>query len=320
MSLLASPDAVAVAAARAAMADAVVRTPLLRLADMPGVWLKPEMLQPHGSFKMRAAFGALALADPAPLAAGVVTASAGNFGQGLAAAAAARGIACHIAVPDDAAGTKIAAMRRLGACLHPMPFADWWTVFASRRLPGVAGHFVHPVADPGVLAGNATIGLEIAADLPGAATVIVPFGGGGLAVGVAAGLRLGGCMARVIAVESAASDQLARALAAGRPVPAERRASFIDGMGGRGVLEEMWPLVEAAVAGVVTVPVTAVADAVRLLFSRHRLVAEGAGAAPLAAALAAPELPRPVVCVLSGGNLDPATLCAIMRDVELSSS
>ncbi|QMW21562.1 pyridoxal-phosphate dependent enzyme [Sandaracinobacteroides saxicola] len=305
-----APSHADIVATRARIAPALVHTPLLPTLDMPGVWLKPEMLQPHRSFKWRAALGAIA---DTPGDSPLVTASAGNFGQGLAAAARSAGRACTIAVPDNAAATKIEAMRRLGATLHLMPFADWWRVFSERRIEGVDGCFVHPVAQAGVIAGNASIGLEIAEALPDVASVVVPFGGGGLAVGVALGLAAAGVRAELIVVESDVSNQVAAALAADAPVPAERLPSFIDGMGGRGILPEMWPAVRAAVARVVTVSVRDVEVAVARLLGDHALIAEGAGAAAYAAVLANPQLPRPCVAVLSGGNIDPAVLCRIVR-------
>jgi threonine dehydratase len=305
-----APDPARIAAVRAALSGRIVRTPLIPLDAEGDIWLKPEMLQPHGSFKLRAALGAMAGIEGAnPL----ITASAGNFGQGLAGAAQVAGRALTVAVPDTAAATKRAAMAALGARLIEMPFEAWWEVFCSRQLAGHQGHFVHPVADAGVVAGNASIGCEIAEDLPDVASVIVPFGGGGLAVGVALGLRAMGSAAQVVVVESEASNQVAAALCVGHPVPAERRPSFIDGMGGRGVLPEMWPLVQKHVASVVQVTVGAVEDAVAHAFRTHRLIAEGAGAAALAAAMQSAEVPRPTVAVLSGGNLDPAQLCRILR-------
>jgi len=315
-------------AARKRIAGVASRTPLLRLAPRAGeveLWLKPENLQPVGSFKIRAAASALGRLPRAALARGVYTASAGNMAQGVAWWAREAGVPCAVVIPDGAPQAKRDAIERLGARLIPVPFERWWRVLVERQYEGLDGHFVHPVSDPAVIAGNATIGLEILEDLPQAAAVFVPYGGGGLSCGIAAALRASGSRARVFACEIETAAPLAASLAAGAARAIEYRASFVDGIGGRSVLEEMWPLASALLSGSCVVTLEETAAAIRQLVARAHIVAEGAGATSLAAALAGrPGLgPRgstvtfpagPLVCVVSGGNLDPSTLATILED------
>ena len=321
------PTLAAIHAARARIAGRAVRTPLLRLPRLEGepeVWLKLENLQPIGSFKIRGAASALGLLSRETLALGVYTASAGNMAQGVAWCAREAGVPCAVVVPDSAPRAKLDAVERLGARIVPVPFEAWWRVLVERRYEGLEGHFVHPVSDDAVLAGNATIGLEILEDLPEPAAVLVPYGGGGLSCGIASALRASGSRAPVFACEVETAAPLVASLAAGAPGTIEYRASFVDGIGGRGVLAEMWPLAQALLAGSCVVSLEEVAGAIRTLVARARTVAEGAGAASLAAALARrpasgkagasvawPE--GPVVCVVSGGNLDPGKLAAVLE-------
>ncbi len=321
------PSLEQIRAARARVAGVAIRTPLVRLAPRDGereIWLKLECLQPIGSFKIRGAASALGLAAPAALARGVYTASAGNMAQGVAWCARAAGVPCAVVVPDNAPRAKLDAIERLGARLVPVPYERWWRVLVERRFDGLDGLFVHPVSDPGVIAGNATIGLEILEDLPGAAAVLVPYGGGGLSCGIASALAAAGAAARVFACEVETAAPLAPSLAAGAPLSIEHRPSFVDGIGGRSVLAEMWPLAARLLAGACVVTLEEIAAAIRALVARACVVAEGAGAAPLAAALAgrdargmggaAVPLPGgPLVCVISGGNLDPAKLAAVLE-------
>ena len=270
------------------------------------------MLQPIGSFKIRGARNALATAPPAALAAGVFTASAGNMAQGVAWCAREIGVPCTVIVPDHAPATKLAAIERLGAAIIKVPFDRWWRVLEERQFEGLLGWFVHPVSDPAVIAGNASIGLEIAEDLPGVDVVAVPFGGGGLSCGIAAALREVAPGARVVAVEPETAAPLAASLAAGEPTSVDYRASFVDGAGGRAVLEDMWPLARELLAGSAVVSLAETAEAVRLLAERARVVAEGAGALGLAAARAGRVAGDRVVCVVSGGNIDAARLTTIL--------
>jgi threonine dehydratase len=303
-------------AARERIAGQVVRTPLVRLAldGAPGeIWLKLENLQPIGSFKLRGASSALALAPPEALARGVWTASAGNMAQGVAWQARRLGLPCTVVAPDHAPQTKLAAIERLGARVVKIPFADWFQILSTRTWPGVEGFFVHPVSDPAVMAGNGTIGLEILEDLPGVDTVIVPYGGGGLSCGVASAVRALRPEAQVFACEAETSAALAAALAAGAPARITYTPSFVDGMGSPCVLEDMWPRARDLLAGSLVVTLEQIASAIRILAERHRVIAEGAGAAALAAALSGKAGGGTIVCVVSGGNLDNARLIAILE-------
>jgi threonine dehydratase len=324
---LAPPTLGEIHEARARIAGIAIRTPLLRLPAREGereVWLKIETLQPIGSFKIRGAASAIGLAPRESLARGVYTASAGNMAQGVAWCARQAGVPCTVVVPDSAPRAKLDAIERLGGRLVPVPYERWWRVLVERHYDGLDGLFVHPVSDAAVIAGNATIGLEILEDLPGVAGVLVPYGGGGLSCGIASALRAAGSPTPAFACEVETAAPLAASLAAGAPGPIEHRPSFVDGIGGRGVLDEMWPLASRLLAGACVVSLEEICEAIRTLVSRARIVAEGAGAASLAAALAGrpavgsrgtrvPLPAGPIVCVVSGGNLDPAKLATILE-------
>jgi threonine dehydratase len=293
-----------------------MRTPLVRLnvEDAPAeIYLKLECLQPIGSFKLRGAGNAMAVAEPAALARGVCTASAGNMAQGVAWCARRRAVPCTVVMPDHAPRTKQDAVERLGARTIKVPFDDWWQALVDRRCPGVEGVFIHPVSDRAVMAGNGTIGLEILEDLPDVDAVVIPYGGGGLSSGIAAAVRALRPQAKVYACEVETAAPFQAALQAGRPTPIEYRPSFVDGIGGKGVLPEMWPIVRRLLDGSLVVTLAAVAQAVRLVAERNRVVAEGAGAAPVAAALSGHAGGGKVVCVVSGGNIDAAKLAVILQ-------
>ena len=316
MSTVQTPSAAHVDAARANIAGVARRTPLWRLdADTPGrqIYLKLENLQPLGSFKIRAALNAIKSRDPDRLRGGVLGASAGNFGQGLALAARRMGVPVTIVVPDGSAATKGAALEALGAKVIRIPFDDWWQVLMTRRFDGAEGAFFHPVADSAVVAGNATIGAEILEDLPGVDTIIASFGGGGLISGVGSVMRRLKPDVRMIAVESQAAQPVAAALAAGRPTKVTHDQSFVDGMGSSTVLDEMWPLVREMVDQAVCVSFAEITDAIRLLAAKHRIIAEGAGAASVAAALSGRAGEGVIVCIVSGGNIDAAKLGPILN-------
>ncbi len=304
-----------VRAARERIAGVALRTPLIRLnvEDAPAeIYLKPENLQPVGSFKARGAGNAMSLAGEEALAHGVYTASAGNMAQGLAWNARRLGIPCHVIVPEHVPETKLAAIERLGAKPIKVAFDDWWRVIETHEFPGVSGMFVHPVCDRGVIAGNGTIGLEILEDLPDVDAVVVPFGGGGLSSGIASAIRAIRPSTKVFASEAATAAPLAAALAAGMPQGIDYQASFVDGIGGKSVLPEMWPMVRELLAGSLVVTLEEIASAIRLLVERNRLIAEGAGATSVAAALAGQAGGGKVVAVVSGGNIDSDKLASIL--------
>jgi threonine dehydratase len=275
------------------------------------VWLKLEVLQPVGSFKLRGALNALRQAAAEQVAAGVVTASAGNMAQGVAWAARELGVACTVVVPEHAPATKVAAVERLGGRVVRVPFERWWQAIEESSFEHEPGLFVHPVQDAAVIAGNGTIGLEIAEDLPDLDVVLVPFGGGGLATGVGSAVKALRPRARVLAVEPETAAPLAASLAAGSPQEIDYRASFVDGAGGRSVLASMWPRVREIVDGALAVSLDETARAVRMLAERNRIVAEGSSTLPVAAALRDDDQGK-IVCVVSGGNIDPARLAAIL--------
>jgi threonine dehydratase len=232
--------------------------------------------------------------------------------QGVAWAARELGVPATIAVPEHAPEAKLAAIKRLGGEVRKLPYDDWWNVIVTGRLDGAAGLFVHPVQDPGVMAGNGTIGLEILADLPDPDAVVIPYGGGGLTVGIASAVKALRPETKIFTAEPETGAALAAALAAGQPVDVDYRASFVDGSGSRRVLDTMWPLVAPLVDGAVAVPVGAAAAAVRVLAERARVIAEGAGALALAAALAGQAGTGKVVCVVSGGNINLSKLAEIL--------
>ncbi len=301
-------------AARERLRGFAIRTPLVRLYEGPGeIWLKLETLQPINSFKIRGARNALALAPPEALREGVLTASAGNMAQGVAWCARALGIPCTVVVPDHAPATKLQAIERLGGVVIQVPFDRWWRVLEERRFDSLAGFFVHPVSDPAVIAGNGTIGLEIMEDLPNVDTILVPFGGGGLSTGIASAVLALAPRVRVFAVEPETAAPLAASLSAGRPVTVDYQPSFIDGSGGKMVLEEMWPLASTLLAGSFPVRAVDVAAAIRLMAERVRVIAEGAGGLALAAARSGQVPGERIVCVVSGGNIDAARLVAILE-------
>jgi len=301
-------------AARERIRGLAVRTPLLRLPlDDVEIYLKLETLQPIGSFKIRGAGNAMRSAPRDLLDRGVYTASAGNMAQGVAWCAREMGIPCTVVVPDDAPRAKLDAIERLGARTLLVPFADWWTVLEEHRYPGLDGLFVHPVADPAVIAGNGTIGLEILEDLPDVDAVLVPFGGGGLSGGIASALRAEKPHVPVYACEIETAAPLAKSWAAGTPSSVDRIPSFVDGIGGKSVLPEMWELLRAVLEGPLVVSLEEAAEAVRLLVARARVVAEGAGAVPVAAALAGRAGRGRLACVVSGGNIDPHKLATILE-------
>ncbi len=285
--------------ARQRIAGAAIHTPLVRLNvddTAAEIYLKLENLQPIGSFKLRGASNAMAVAD-----------------WSMLWSARRLGVPCRVVVPDHAPQTKLDAVARLGAEAIKVPFDEWWRVLVDHDYPGLDGHFIHPVSDEAVIAGNGTIGLEILDDLPDIDSVIIPFGGGGLSSGIATALRAQSPKTKVYAAEVSTAAPLAASLAAGRAECVEHTPSFVDGIGGSSVLEEMWPLVSTLIDDSLISSLDEIASAVRLLVERNRVVAEGAGAAAVAAALAGKAGVGRVVCIVSGGNIDTATLTTILQ-------
>jgi threonine dehydratase len=285
----------------------VLRTPLVQLDDR--IWLKLENLQPIGSFKLRGALSAVRAASRAELASGVVTASAGNMAQGVAWAAREAGVRARVIAPADAPRAKLDAVERLGAEIVPVTHEEWWQAMVEHGRAGVDGLFVHPVEDDAVMAGNGTIGLELVRDLDDFDTVVVPWGGGGLTTGIASAVKALRPGVRVVTAEPEPAAPLAAAFRAGEPAEIEFHPSFVDGAGGRTLLPTMWERAQELVDEAVAIPLDDVAEAMRILAARARVVAEGAGALALAAARRRGDR---CVCIVSGGNVDADVLARVL--------
>jgi threonine dehydratase len=313
-------------AAQSRIEGIAVRTPLVRMEidSAPAeIYLKLENLQPVGSFKLRGAANALAQLEGRARRRGVWTASAGNMGFALAWCSRRVGIACAVIVPDDAPAAKLEAIDAQGAQVHAVPFAVYQEIQRQRAWQGLAdlpedsplgGRMVHPFADPEIMAGNATIGMEIAADLPDAAAVVVPYGGGGLSCGIAGALRATHPQINIYAAEVETAAPLAASLAAGRPVSVSYTASFVSGMGAPFVFSEMWSLASRLLDGSLVVSLAQVRQVLRLLAWNQHIIAEGAGGVAVAAALAGMAGSGKVVCIVSGGNIDRQVLINILQE------
>lgn len=297
-----------IAEARRRIADVALRTPLAPMRD-GRTWLKLECLQPYGSYKIRGATNVLKARMEEGAPAAIVSASAGNFGQALAAAARGHALPVTIHVPDNAARVKVESLKRLGAEVREHSHAEWWRIMESRDAGG-EGSFFHPVCEREVIAGAATIGAEIVEDLPEVEAVLIPIGGGGLACGIAQAVKAKQPRCRIVAVETETALPLKAALAAGGPVTVPRTPSFIDGMGSTRVLDAMWPLLERLIDEVIVVGIAEVEAAIRRLAAEHHVIAEGAGAAAVAAA--AKRGAGRSVAIVSGGNIDPAQFVRIL--------
>jgi threonine dehydratase len=245
------------------------------------------------------------------LSEGVLTASAGNMAQGVAWRARELGVPCTVVTPETAPETKVKAVERLGGRVIKVQFEEWWQVFESRSYAGVNAHFIHAFDDLDVMAGNGTVALEILEDLPDVDAIIVPWGGGGLACGIAAAVRELKARCKVYAAEVDSAAPLAASLAAGSPQEITYQPSFVDGIGSRGVFPAMFERARRLLDGSLVASLGQVAAALRLLAERNRVIAEGAGACPVACALDGMAGAGKVVCVVSGGNIDLAKLCAI---------
>jgi threonine dehydratase len=307
----------AIEEARRHIAGTALRTPLVRLngVEAPAeIYLKLENLQPIGSFKIRGATNAMAHIPRDQLRRGVLTASAGNMAQGVAWGARELGIPCTVVAPETAPATKLRAIERLGGRVIPVSFERWWQTFQERAYPGVDATFVHAFDDPHVMAGNGTIGLEILEDLPDVDAVVLPWGGGGLSCGVAAALRAKRPACRVYAAEVATAAPLSASLAAGSVQVVDYQPSFVDGIGSKTVFPQMFERARRLIDGALVAGLAEVAAAVRLLAERNRVIAEGAGACPVACALAGRAGAGRIVCVVSGGNIDLPRLCAVLGE------
>ena len=299
-----------------------VRTPLIRLDPIdrraPEIFLKLEIFQPIGSFKLRGAANAIAKLPPSALAEGVWTVSAGNAAQGVGLAAREAGARASVLVMDTAPALKIANIERLGATIHRATHDECWKAVEDHRSDRMTGRFVHPFDDDDFICGNGTVALEILEELPDVDCVIAALGGGGLLSGIGCVMRALRPSAKVYAAEPETAAPLAASLAAGHPVRLEDwKASFVDGAGGRSVLPSMWPLLKQAVDASVVVTLADVATAMRLAAERCHIIAEGAGGCAIAAALS-PHVRaaghKRIVAVVSGGNIDLSRFASLVAE------
>jgi threonine dehydratase len=295
-------------AARARIADVIVRTPLVRLELGPGaadIRLKLENLQPINAYKLRGAANAVAMLPEAERNRGVWTISAGNAGQGVAYAARKAGVPCTVVVIETAPASKRERMKALGARLVPVPYKVAWQALEERAFPGVEGTFVHPFDDHNFIAGHASMGLEILEDAPDAVAIITAIGGGGLITGVGSAVKALKPEIKVWGAEPETAAPMARSMAMGSPQPFEEwKASFVDGAGGQSVFPRMWQRMQPVVDGCIVVTLEETKRALRLIAEKVRVIAEGAGALALAAALTGKAGQGPIVAVVSGGNID----------------
>jgi threonine dehydratase len=295
----------------------ILRTPLVRLELGPGfpdIRLKLENLQPINAYKLRGAVNAVAMLAPDERERGVWTISAGNAGQGVAYAARQAGVPCTVVVIDTAPAAKIERMRALGANLILAPFEVAWKALEEHAYPGVTGTLVHPFDDHNFIAGHATMGLEILEDAPDTAAVIAAIGGGGLLAGVGAAMKMLAPEVKVWAVEPETAAPFALSFAAGSPQPFKGwRASFVDGAGGQSVFPRMWERMRPVTDGAIVVSLDQTRAAMRLMAEKARIISEGAGALPLAAALTGKAGAGPIVAIVSGGNLDLKKFCELIE-------
>jgi threonine dehydratase len=306
----------AAAEARRNIAGIAIRTPLVRLntdgAGKHEIYLKLENLQPIGSFKLRGAANAIAKTPADRLAKGLLTASAGNMAQGVAFCARRLNISATAIAPESAPETKLRAIERLGGKVIKVPFDQWWRAFEDRSFPGVDATFIHAFDDPNVMAGNGTIGFELIEDLPDVDAVVVPWGGGGLACGIAAVMKALRPSVRVYAAEAATAAPLAASLKAGTPQMVDYQPSFVDGIGSKTVFPGMLAEAQRLLDGSIVMPLEDISFALKLMAERTRVIAEGAAACAVAAALSRKAGRGKIVAIVSGGNIDLKKFCEIV--------
>jgi threonine dehydratase len=303
-------------AARARIAKTIVRTPLIRLEPGPGqpdIRLKLENLQPINAYKLRGAANAVALLSESERKRGVWTISAGNAGQGVAYAARYAGVPCAVVVVETAPQSKLERMKALGAKLIPVPYDVAWKALDERVFPGAEGTFIHPFDDDNFIAGHATMGLEILEDAPDTKAVVASIGGGGLITGVASAIKALNPEVKVFGVEPETAAPAALSFEKGSPqVFANWKASFVDGAGGQSMFPRMWERMKPVVDGYIVVSLEATKSAMRLMAEKARVISEGAGALPLAAALGGSAGKGPIVAIVSGGNIDLNKFCELI--------
>jgi threonine dehydratase len=307
-------------AAHQRIADTIVRTPLVRLelgTPSPEIWLKLENLQPINAYKLRGAANAVALLSESERKHGVWTISAGNAGQGVAYAARQAGVSCAVVVVETAPKSKLERMRALGAKLIPVSYDEAWKALDERSFPGADGTFIHPFDDDNFIAGHGTMGLEILEDLPDAAVVIASIGGGGLITGVGSAIKTLKPGIKVFGVEPETAAPAALSFEKGSPqVFTKWRASFVDGAGGQSMFPRMWERMQPVVDGYLVVTLEETKNAMRLMAEKARVISEGAGALPLAAALSGRAGKGPIVAIVSGGNIDLNKFCELISQPD----
>jgi len=302
--------------ARERIGRTIVRTPLVRLelgTEFPDIRLKLENLQPINAYKLRGAVNAVAMLPESERARGVWTISAGNAGQGVAYAARQAGVPCSVVAIETAPEAKIDRMRALGAKLIAVPYHVAWKALDDRSFPGVEGTFVHPFDDHNFIAGHGTMGLEILEDAPDTKAVIASIGGGGLITGVGSLLKALRPEIKIWGVEPETAAPMSLSFAAGSPQEfKEWKSSFVDGAGGQSVFPRMWERMKPVVDGSLVVSLEETRRAMRLMAEKARVISEGAGAMPLAAALTGKAGNGPIVCIVSGGNVDLKKFCELI--------
>jgi threonine dehydratase len=301
--------------ARKRIAETIVRTPLIRLElgpDLPDIRLKLENLQPINAYKLRGAANAVALLSDSERERGVWTISAGNAGQGVAYAARQAGVPCAVVVIETAPRSKLERMRALGAKLIPVSYDVAWKTLEERSFPGADGTFIHPFDDNNFIAGHGTMGLEILEDVPGVTAVIASIGGGGLITGVASAIKAVKSDVKIFGVEPETAAPAALSFKMGSPqVFKDWRASFVDGAGGQSMFPRMWERMKSVVDDYFVVSLEETRKAMRLMAEKARVISEGAGALPLAAALSGKAGEGPIVAIVSGGNIDLNKFCEL---------
>ena len=302
--------------ARDRIAKTIVRTPLIRLdlgPDFPDIRLKLENLQPINAYKLRGAANAVALLPDSERKRGVWTISAGNAGQGVAYAARQAGVPCAVVVIETAPKSKLDRMRALGAKLIPVSYDVAWKTLDERSFPGADGTFIHPFDDDNFIAGHGTMGLEILEDAPDTAAVIASIGGGGLITGVGAAIKALKPETKIFGVEPETAAPSALSFKMGSPqVFKDWKASFVDGAGGQSTFPRMWERMKPIVDDYFVVSLEETRKAMRLMAEKTRVISEGAGALPLAAALSGKAGKGPIVAVVSGGNIDLNKFCEVI--------
>lgn len=301
------PSLDAIAQARARIAPHLARTPLVKLdLGLPDrqIFLKLETLSPIGAFKLRPALNAVLSRAPASLSTGVAVTSSGNMAYGMAWAARLAGVPMVAYMYRGAPQTKIDGVRALGGEVRFISVETWWDYIIGADRPEAPELLINPVTDQALLDGNGSIGMEIAEDLPDIDVVLTPYGGGSMTTGVASAVKAMSAGTRVFAVEDDSAAPVTATLAAGEIVTIKTRPSFIKSIGGPSLVPQLWPIAKELIDGAIAVSPAEVTEAMRLLFRKAKIVAEGAGAASLAAAIARPDLTGNVVCVISGGNID----------------